>query len=265
VGTIVATVRPDAGVLLDITFATSVTAIRLSRLDPSGFTTLIRAGDPVTLVAGHALVYDYEAPLDVEVSYNATQVTPPGSETAASNTVTVAQGEKYSWLKDPGTPSRNLRVPVTTSIEDLTASARAGTFDIINRASPVVVSAMRKAPQGQIVVHTNTDTERQYMWELMRRGQVLLFQTPAKYAWGSQYIHVGDVVEARVGLAMEPARRWTLPFTIVDRPAGLATAPPGTSWTDVKGAYTAWGTMPTPAVGTLAASNKRWNQLPRGE
>src|SRR5262245_55174247 len=141
--TLVAAVRPDAGVNLTITMSASVTSVTLVRYDPSGFSTYIRAGNTVALTGGQAIVYDFEAPLDVDVYYVATQATPAGSETATSNTVQVVSGG-WSWLKDPGIPTRNLRIPIVTSIAELTRPARSGVFDIINRTAPVVVSAMRR-------------------------------------------------------------------------------------------------------------------------
>lgn len=241
-GTIEVVVRPDAGASLLITMDAAVTSCKLQRCDPSGFETVIRSGASIALIDGAAVVYDFEAPLDVPVYWEAVDTADPPADTATSVKV-VIESHGYSWLKDPGLPSRNLKVPVTTSIAELTRAARAGVFDVINRTYPVVISSLRRGPSGDLVLHTYNDGERERMMTLLSRGTVLLFQTPDGMGWGSRYIHVGDVSEARVGLAMEQARKWTLPFTVVDRPVGLATAPPGTTWQDVDSQNADWQTL----------------------
>lgn len=251
-GTANATVRSDAGVSVAIQMAATVTAVQVRRYDPNGFETVIRAGESMPLTNGFGVYYDYEAPLDVVVHYEISQVAPAGAETAKSNDVTVVSNG-ISWLKDPGVPTRNLPVFIVTSIPELTRPARAGVFQVVNRTAPVVVSSMRQAEQGEITFHTTTDVERSKVEALIRSGQVLLFQSPGTYGWGSRYIHVGDVVEARVGVAMEPMRRWVMPFIVVDRPAGLASAPVGASWNDGKVKYPTWD--------ALKASKRTWESI----
>ena len=256
-GTIAVTVDATAAkAALDITFAPAVTKITVGRRGPDGFTQLIRYGDQITLTAGQVHLEDYEAPLDTPVVYVGLQVVPVGSEIAESAPVTIPSGG-YSWLKDPGYPSMNQRLDVVTSLAELTRPARAGVFAIIDRASPVVVTAKRGSVLGELVTHTLTDAARVRLTDLLSRGTVLLLQTPPQYgygSYGSAYIHIGDALEARVGLAMEQARRWSLPFQVTDRPEGLATQPiTGKTWAAVKATYATWT--------ELAASGKSFRRL----
>lgn len=238
-------VTPNVGlsrVELDIQFATTVSQVRVGRRDPSGFTTLIRQGDPFTVTSGRGLLYDYEAPLDVDISYTATQVTPPGNEVAASATIKLAS-DGHSWLKDPGLPSMNLRVGVS-ALPTLTRAARGNALAVVGRAAPVVLTDIQSAPTGVVTLYSLTDTGRNGLLALMSRGSVLLLSTPAAYGFGSQYIVLGEVTENRVGLAPEASRTWDLPFTVVERPPGLSK--PATTknlWSDVRDFYGAWGTL----------------------
>ena len=255
--TITATVLPDqAGVRLAIDFSTEgATKVSVGRMDPTGFVSLIRAGDQVLLTAGKASVDDYEAPLDVPVYYTATktQPAPPPAATANSATVTIPSSGR-TWLKDPARPSRNMVVPIVTSVQTLTRPSRAGVFPILERSTPIVVTNMRQSPVGAAVFHTLTSAQRTSMVDILSPGSILLLQTDPRFGWNTAYIHVGDVVEARVGLATEPARQWTLPFTVVDRPEGLAEGYTiAKTWGGVKQAYATWG--------DLKASGKTWEKL----
>lgn len=256
VATLTATVLSDtAGVKLDIAFPATVTKVSVGRYDPSGFVQLIRNGSQVTLAGGLATIYDYEAPLDVNVRYIATQMVPPGPPTeVAESAVKVIPSQGLSWLKDPALPSKNMPLRIITSIAQLSRPSRAGVFNILDRTYPVVVTNKRQAPIGEMVCHTLSDQERTGMTDLLARGSILLLQTPGAYGWGSQYVYVSDAVESRVGLAMEQARRWTLPFVVVDRPEGLTegAANPKT-WQAVKDIYATWD--------ALAATGKTWDQL----
>ena len=241
--TVAATVdQVSSFVRLQIQFDPTVTGVQVQRQDPDGWTDVIRAGSTVTLSGGFAVVYDYEAPLDVPVSYVVTQVVPAsGTPAKATSAVVTVKSFGYTWLKDPGLPSRNVRLEEVGGIAEVTRPARSGVFHIIGRSHPVVISARREGQQGDFVFTTATDAQRQDIVDLVSRGTVLLLQTPAGYSVGSVYIHVDDVTETRLtGVGTETSRRWTLPFTEVDRPTGLATAPLGTTWAVVKATYQDW-------------------------
>ena len=252
--TVVATVNTaQAKVDLDITFAPTVTHITVGRRDPSGYTQLIRYGDEVALTAGAVRIDDHEAPLDVPVTYIATQALPVGSEFGESAEV-VVPSNGVGWLKDPGYPSTNLRLDVITSIEELARPSRAGVFNILDRANPVVITAKRQGVVGELVCHTMTDADRKSMTAILSRGTVLLLQTPYAYGFGSAYVHIGDATETRVGLAMEPSRRWTLPFVETDRPEGLAVQPiTDRTWGAVNQTHASWA--------ALAGTGKSFREL----
>lgn len=257
--TITATAFDDqAGVRLFVDYDNTAQATAIvGRMDPNGFTQVIRSGANVPLVGGEAFVYDYEAPLDVDVYYvTGTGWNPDGSliVAAVSNTVRI-HSNGYSWLKDPGMPTRNLRLDELENIPELTRSARGGIFHIIDRTNPIVVTSKREGRTGELHFTTATKAQRQMVVTLLSRGQVLLLQTPDASGFGSIYVYVGDVTETRVGTMTEQTRKWTLPITMVDRPEGLATAALGTVWSDVGNEFATWTALRT----TLNSDGGRMN------
>ena len=231
----------------------TITRVKVERLDPDGFWRTIVGGDSVPLVAGQGTTQDHEGPLDKAVQYRASQLVPVGSEVVTSAWVTVNSNGR-TYLKDMSNPTLIVEIPVVTSIATLTRNARAGVFSVIDRANPIVVSTRRQGPTGEMIAHTLTDAEREQVVDILTRGVVLLLQTPPPYGFGAQYVSIGDVAEARVGLAYEQSRRWTMPFVVVDRPEGLSA--PSTivkTWQAVKDTYPTWG--------DLKASGKTWRQL----
>lgn len=243
-------------VRLDIQMNAAVTVVKIERQDPAAAWVPIRWGSNYTCVAGvpSPPADDYEAPLDVEVTYRVTQVTPTGSETATVKTILPSGGT--TWLKDPGVPSRNVALREVKELPELTYVARSGVFAVIDRPRPVVVAAKRQAWTGTLAFTTSTEGERVRVYDLLSRGQVLLLTTPYDYGIGNAYIYAGDAVETRIGVVTEPSRAWSLPITEVDRPESLSLTPLTIRWVDIKNAYPTWA--------ALAATGKTWNQLVEG-
>lgn len=262
------TTTPDttqARIELGITFTnTAITACKIERKDPGASWVIIKSGTAYPCVAGKATVSDFEAPLDVDVTYRVSQVTPAGSETLTTPAVRLnswppggptGPNAGYTWLKDPAYPSRSVRLDEVTSLPQLTYPARSGVFGIIDRPKPVGVSARRQSWLGELKFTTATLAQRDRVNDLLSRGQVLLLSTPDGFGIGNQYVIVGDVVEDRIegAVVTEPSRAWTLPVTCVERPESLTLAPLGMRWVDVKTKYVTWD--------ALTATGKTWNQL----
>jgi hypothetical protein len=243
-GTIVATVLPSGeGIKLDIAFAASVTDVRVQRHDPGQFPIVIRSGESIPLTAGMRTVFDMEAPLDEAVYYTATQAAPPGAETATSNTVTVPSNG-FSYLIHPGKPTLSCRLDHVQSLDVMGRKARVGLFNVLGRPTPVAVTDMRSTATGTLLATTWSANEAQTIRNVTADGSVLLLQTPAQADLGNLYIAVGDVSEARISSAyMLTERRFTIPFTVVDRPFGLAVVAEGYRWLDVFTSYGDWETF----------------------
>lgn len=248
--------NPDSGwcYMADVVYqqAATTTAVTVGRNDPSGFSQLIRYGQSVVLTSGLLVIDDFEAPFDVPISYVVAQAVPVGADTGTSSVITLASNGQ-TWLKDPTSPGRNMVVPVVTAMTGLTRAAQAGTFTILGRANPLVVSTIRASMSASLACYTLTAAQEQQMAGILASGAVLLLAGPPSET-GSAYIAVGDVGEELVGLVSEPSRLWVLPFQVVDRPSGL-TSPNvrDRSWRAVRSKYA--------TSGDLAATGKTWREL----
>ena len=258
-GTLVATFDDSLSrVSLVITFTNvAVTATKVVRIAPDGIETILRSGEKFSLAAGKGTIYDYEVPLDVPVTYKATQVTPvSGSpEVILSGAAQTMLSHGKSWLKDPGLASNNLRLDYVQGLPKLSRRARAGVFDVIDRTNPIVVSAKRQSATGDFTFTTLTQTDYEKMIKLINRGEVLLLSTPPAYGVGNVYVHIGDVDEDRIAIgdASNWVRRWTLPLLVVDRPLAITSTAPLERWSDVKATWATWN--------DLYAANLTWDQL----
>lgn len=219
------------------------TQVRIERRVEGGKYTPVKSGLETDLVNGKITVDDYEAEMDQVLTYRVMQVAPDGNADPIVVTGISLASMGWSWLKDPAIPSRNVRLDEVTNIEVETYASRAGIFDVIDRARPVVVAALRRDKSTQLDVTTATEAQRQAMELILSTGQILLLSTPAIFAWGNEYVHVGDVTESRVGVADEPTRRWALPITVVDRPIALSYQPAAMTWADVVSDWVTWSDL----------------------
>jgi hypothetical protein len=254
IGQLPSVVDATKNTMVDVVYrlTSAVTSVSIGRQDPTGFSQLIRYGEAIPISGGYLVVTDYEAPFDVPLTYTVTQAVPAGSD-AGTSTVVVLPSNGLTWLKDPTAPGRNLIIPVITSLTGMTRAAQSGVFTILDRANPVIVSTVRAAMSATLTCHTLTEGQEQQLIALLATGDVLLLSGPASQL-GAKYVAVGDVATELVGLVTEPARLWTLPIQVVDRPVGV-TSPNNVSrsWRAVRSTYATWG--------DLAATGKTWQQL----
>jgi hypothetical protein len=227
----------------------SATTATIERVNLSTGSVLgVRNAEPAPLIVGQWLGQDYEAPLDVDFYYRATSPDVPGVE-LLSRTYSIPALDR-SMLKHPGRPALNASVRIGAA-PNMTRPVTQGVFEVLGRTTPVAVSMRRSAARGELQVVTLDEDERDALLLLLDDGTPLLLQTPSGYGVGNIYVAVGELSEERVtGLGAEWARRWTLPFVVVDRPVGEALAV-GNTWADVLASYTSWDAMRT-AEGTWA-------------
>jgi hypothetical protein len=234
------TATPDATnsrIAVAVTGATGSTGY-VRRVDPSGASTTIRNGEPATFTAGAWSDYDYETPMDVAVTYqvlSADQTTVQATSSAAT-----LPSLDRTWLKDPAHPELNMVLKVT-SLEQLDRDVPQGVFQVAGRTYPVVTSGRRFAPIGELVCYTETLAERQTLLNIVASGRTLQLSTPDGYGVGALYVSIGKIPESRGGrLADQPARNYTLPLTVTDRPVGVSSAGGGNTWADVLTYYPTW-------------------------
>ena len=198
------------------------TQANVVRHDPNGETVPVRtpSGGPVTLATSGAnrvgVVYDYEAPFGQAVTYS----------TAESPTVisaSVVSGADQVWLIHPGVPELSRPVIVAEFGERIRRTATTVYRPMGRRTGVPHSDGQRKAPEYALTLRTDNETERVGLEALTEDAGTLLLNVPASNGWGigAEYLSVGDLAEARLWeYAGEQRRYWTLPCTVVERPAG---------------------------------------------
>ena len=257
---IYASVQPVYGrVLIEINFSdTAATFARVQRLLDDGTITTVRphtfsdsSGDYIELSGGLAVLYDTEAPLDVPLIYIADGLigtTAAGTATETGPGEVLASGSDL-WLKAPLRPWADQRVVLEIPQEpdclpesaiffvsmDVETRANRTVVQVVNnRKNPIAMSRIRAGISSSLNLATRRFTDRDAIITLNEEGDVLFFEGPADYAIPDQYISVGDYTVAR--LTTDHRRQWrlnTLPYTEVDRPAGLAEGILGDRWADL--------------------------------
>jgi hypothetical protein len=185
---------------------------------PSGLLEMVSPTDTAFIVA------DYEAPLGIPFFYRIefySGTTGALQEFRVTETVTIDPGDpNCAWLKDPSRPMLNRRVLVKKA-PDWKASIDQQVYRVRGRQNPVVLSGVRSGREGDLVVWTQSDDEREGLRFLLATGDVLLWQCAPGMGESDVYVAVGEAAFPRVvDYAREPWREWTLPLTEVDRPTG---------------------------------------------
>ncbi|MGI5404128.1 hypothetical protein ACQEVG_32700 [Streptomyces sp. CA-135486] len=189
------------------------------------------------------VITDYEAPLGVSVSWRIRSADPvPGGSLAyLSDELTLDAPELEVWLKDPGLPARAVMATVGPPLPSWTRAARQGVNAVRGRVRPVVISDVRSARSGQVVLVTETDAERDSLWWVLDAGGPLLLQWPPAWGIADMYVSVGDVTEAPLtDFAEHHDRTWTLPLIEVDRPLGGITGSASRTWQTVNDSGSSW-------------------------
>lgn len=229
---------PDNGVITLALTGAGVDTATITRTDAQGNIVAVRNGDPATITAGSWNGSDYEAPLDVPVSYRVTDVD-SSAVLDTTTTVTLASGGRF-WLGHPGKPTLNI-TPVVREIQPGTRKARSQNFDILGRTLPVGQSLRRASYSGTLVLRARDEDELWGINEILDDGHVLLMRAPATWpGYGSRYIQVGDAEVAQQIRVPDGRFTVTLPWTEVSRPVGLAEAAAGFTWADLGDGYASW-------------------------
>lgn len=238
----------------------AITAVALTRTAPDG-TTATR----VQPVAGPSpiIVYDYEAPADVPVTYTAA-ITYAAGATATYTSGYVTKSLSAAWATHPTTPALSvcidqqsfdvmgiLQIGAVTRPEIKTKHRIQGSeYQIVTKAGP------RGAAQVSMQIATVTSGERAALLSLVRDQTPLLVEIPAAWGWDWEngYYDVGDFSVERVLQYGPLARRVaTLPLERVEAPVGTQQAvwtwagevAANASWDAVKAAYATWADVLT--------------------
>jgi chitodextrinase len=206
------------------TRTTPASLVTVLRINPDGTTAPVRTpdGGPLALtVSGTSrtgLLYDYEAPYGVAVSYTTAEAS---GTVSAAVTVDAAQ----VWLVHPGLPSVSMPLELLVgSLDEETWDVQQGIFWPMGREFPIVhTDGRRKAPAGSVTAQITSVEELRYLRALTADTSTLLLNVPAYLDFGvdTRYIAVGPVkVRRPSSIGSDPLRAVDLPFQVVDRPVG---------------------------------------------
>jgi len=173
------------------------------------------------------IVFDFECPLDVPVLYRAYL---DGSLSVDGNTVTITTDGRTFWLKDVILGSFSCKVNVE-SMSDVSRPANVvGTFKVIGRANPIIVTDVRQGRTGTMVLTAFSTGDITAIHNIMASGNTLLFQAPGSANFPDMYFQAGDLTETWHGTASSPVHSFTVPFTETDAPSQQAFTLASNSW-----------------------------------
>jgi hypothetical protein len=205
---------------LDVSASAGEASTTVLRLDANGTTVPVRTtdGNPLPLSSGVGLLYDYEVPFQTSVAFST-------AETPGTISASVTAPEARIWLIHPGVPS--LSMPVAMMLPSLmseTYSVKQGVFYPMGRANPIVVTdGARSGAASTLVALVENLSDIKAIRNLVADAGVLFLNIPASMNLGFDtcYIAVGEVQIARLtDVNANPSRTVSLPFVVVDRPAG---------------------------------------------
>lgn len=205
--------------LLQLTYTGETTAT-ITRADPDGVVRTVRLADPATLTGGSWTGFDYESWFGQSTTYTAT-VGGGGTITTAASTLSVSQ----VWMRHPGVPSLSMPIDFQGEGQPVRPVNQA-ILEPLNRPTPIVVTdGRRRAKRGTLTVRTKTDSEAAAWLALLDDTTVLLLDIPPNIPFGitaHQYVSLGDLTEDRLrpDYYPHPWRIWSVPFVVVDAPAG---------------------------------------------
>jgi hypothetical protein len=222
----------------------------INRTSPSGAVAGVRGavGAPVGIPT--EIVRDFELPLDVPVTYTVTVW--DGATVVGTATVvfTITWGECPSWFVDLARPTNSLALTIESMV-DLDFEAAVGVHRVLNRRDPVLTSLPSWTPSSELLVLTDTLSERDQMRALLGSGYPFLLRTTPELGVGNMYLGVTGFTEERfLTPGVAPERRFKVACVQVARPDPALYVPlaPNT-YANVKAEFATYAALKA-AVGT---------------
>lgn len=119
---------------------------------------------------------------------------------------------------------------------DATYPATRTLHDVMERPDPLATHSVRGLQSGTLNFFTSRDTDREQVLEVFASGRPLLLRSPYReYPENDWYLSLGDLVETRpLPNQRELMRSWSVPYTRINRPAGIIAVSSAAKWQDVK-------------------------------
>lgn len=209
-----------AAITLDV--PAGATRVWLWRESPSGEQAYVRGVVDLSVTPStQLLLFDFEAPLGVALTYYASSANDAGetSATPSSDTITLTQSQADDpWIIDVGQPG-NIQQVVVESLAQLDYTVPVGVHKVIGRRAPIVLSDVAPYPTCELVFVTSSDDEREMARATLGNGIPFLLKTVPEHGVGQMYLSVLSWSEQRPSrLAQHEDRRFRAQCQQVDRP-----------------------------------------------
>jgi len=227
------------------------TTLTIQRTSPSGNVAGVRGAVDAS-VAGAAtfIARDYEVPFDLNLVYDVTVYQGTTVVGTASATFRLDYSDCKVWMGDLARPTNSLQINVE-SMRELKFEAAVGVHRVLNRRAPVMTTLPAWTPSTELIVLTDTLTQRDQVRALLGAGYPFLLRTDPVQGIGNMYLGVVDFTEERLHAEGYWAqRRFHISAVQVERPDPSLIAPiaPNT-YAQVKAAFATYAAMQA-AVGT---------------
>jgi hypothetical protein len=240
----------NARVRVDLYWPDVITAV-IERVHADGTTYQVRGGDPATMCTAWAR-WDYECPLDQEVTYQAVSSERDGAVTVTGPVTLTSSGRH--WLKSVSKPSLNLAVTVRDR-GTRQQPPRAGKVEPPLRPDPIYVYQVRASDKGSIALYAADQATETTIRAMLADGGPLILQYPAA-AGGESLWLMADIVGynpvSRITVDLQ--REIQLPFDVIGRPDGAALGDPDSSYTKVSDTYQTYNQVAAAAASYLELS-----------
>jgi len=247
-----ATLEPDRlSARLNVTgIPAGATTYTITRTSPSGNSAGVRGAVGAAVTGTTAIARDWEVPFDTTVTYTVTVYQDTTLVGTATATFTVTYTDCPAWLVDIARPTNSLPV-VIESMRELDFAVAAGVHRVLNRRAPVMTTLPAWTPSTELIVLTNTLTERDQVRALYGTGYPFLLRTDPVQGIGNMYLGLTDFVEERfLSPGDAPERRFRAACVQVERPDPslfVPTAP--NTYANVKATFATYAALKA-AVGT---------------
>jgi hypothetical protein len=190
------------------------TEVNINRVDPVTNNLIpVRNADPLVPISGGGEVYDYEAPLNVPITY---QITDNGATTSISP-VTLAV--TIAWLKSPAFPTLNQNIKLR-AMPKLSRQRPMGVHNVLHRSKPIVTYGTLSGATGSMTLLTGNEAATDAMLEFLQATGVAYLQIPGS-RFSETYFALGDLDEEPLTRSQyEDSVDWTVEIIEVDRPEG---------------------------------------------
>jgi hypothetical protein len=225
--TVTLTSEPErAAVKISVAVPAGATSLAIWRVGPSGVAAYVRGWQAGAVSGGsNVIVRDYEAALDVSLSYYAAATNSDGTgATSAVKTITIPSSGN-DWLCDLARPA-NSRPVLVESLATQQFDVPHGVHRVLSRRDPVVASDVAWTWGAELRFVTLTDVDHDGAHNALGNGVPVLLKTPPERGVGNAYLSVESWNEGRISrIATRPERRFVCAVVQVQRPSPLLYTP----------------------------------------